>query len=155
MRTFELNVDFSHAELTGTETLFGGIWVSLDGETFPQHGWPDFMTQLAGGLSDDISNIISDGEGVINFYFMDGPFEFRVQVNQLNWILEPTEDLNEEGCPIDPIIFIGSVLASVEAIQSYCIENNIAERDMNRLGSTIERLRESFSSYRSQFSQVS
>lgn len=60
-------------------SLYGELFIEVDGYRFPDNGWEDIISSVLDMWIDNVQSLLQFNiSGSKDFYFMDGPYYFRV-----------------------------------------------------------------------------
>lgn len=60
-------------------SLYGELFIEIDGYSFPNSGWDDIISSVLDMWIDNVQSLIQSNFNITkDFYFMDGPYYFRV-----------------------------------------------------------------------------
>lgn len=60
-------------------SLYGGLFIEIDGYSFPDSGWDDIISSVLDMWIDNVQSLIQSNFNITkDFYFMDGPYYFKV-----------------------------------------------------------------------------
>ena len=147
MTIAKLLVDADLLILTGSSrSPFGPIWLSVDGEAFPEAHWTDFVIAVAQAFVVAATDLIEERTQDSRVYFMDGPFEIGIRAQTARrWILtlrgggSPNEVT--KGTPVDGHYLARSIDVAARSLLHQCRINDWRSSDIDELATTTMRLR--------------
>jgi hypothetical protein len=71
---FRLRCDHESLDLGRSGTIWGGVWIELRGEAFPEPGWNDMAVAFTSDLVDALASYVRGRESSFRIRFYDGPF---------------------------------------------------------------------------------
>ncbi|MEU9974090.1 hypothetical protein [Streptomyces sp. NPDC051014] len=71
---FQLCCDHESLDLARAGAIWGGAWIELRGEAFPEPGWNDMAVAFTGDLVDALASFMQGRKRSCRIRFYDGPF---------------------------------------------------------------------------------
>lgn len=76
---FALCCDAESLDISGSGTIWGGVWIEAGAEAFPQSGWNDMAVAFAAELGTALIGVRESGPSSKSVRFYDGPFRVTVE----------------------------------------------------------------------------
>lgn len=123
MGSVELHVDPSTMEPTGSGSIVGELWLTLNGVAFPHERWTDFVVPILTWFTNGLSKL-RDGADSVTVGFMEGPYAVEISVaseGRLRLRALVGANGNEElSTVVGAQDFAESILCSADAVLTEC-----------------------------------
>jgi hypothetical protein len=77
----KLITEIQSIQQSNNGAITGVIYVSVDGKMFPEKGWNDLIIVILNFWIDELNNMTEKHSGG-EFFFMDGPFRFKLSTTK-------------------------------------------------------------------------
>lgn len=130
----------------------GPIWLEMAGESFPSKGWIDFPVAILGFWLSNLNPVILAQSRTCECPFMDGPYEFDIEVRGDRLWTVSLLDRDKPGndpflsAHVDSRSLITNVLSSAEIVAQVCRAEGWIDRDLFDLEAKVIDIRKLFSS---------
>lgn len=143
MSTVQVIVDLSNFRLE-KGVVTGQIWLTVDGQAFPEPGWNDFAVVVLGWWTEAIADLL-DGAPYRELLFMDGPYLAAISGSRLGEGRIRLLGDEDPKPPATHIIDLSQLAeqanrAGQEVLQ-FCLAQGHDDPDVGTLSATLERLR--------------
>ncbi len=137
-----LNLD----QLAKDRLIFGPIWLEVDSTNFPGLGWTDFPVAILGFWLVNIQPMLLGRVESCECPFMDGPYEFRLEViSHSKWKLSMFDrSASEEDLGIrvlDSRAVLDQLITTAESLVQKCEEKNWLDRDLIALTDSLAQVK--------------
>lgn len=143
--TFSIKVLPDTLTKSAAGLITGKIHAEADSIMFPEYEWDDFVVIVLCWWLESISGLIAGREKRCTCEFMDGPFQFNIEVKDLDiWMIQFVERrLASDECLLQSVFspqeIIGSVLSAAKLVINLCLEKGWTSTDITTL---VERYEE-------------
>jgi hypothetical protein len=127
MRQLKAMVDLGDSHVGLHDSLTAKIWLSFDGQHFPEERWSDLVVPVAGDWCHSLLKLYRGTNGEAKLKFMDGPFIAIVTVKDSCWRItfqNSYSGMTKHGGEFDPRSFFQSLIEVSAAIIEHCSFHN-------------------------------
>ncbi|MGV3502784.1 MAG: hypothetical protein ACO1O1_03705 [Adhaeribacter sp.] len=132
-----------HKATSGLVT--GRIHIHINGRSFPEKDWNDFVVIILNWWIEEIILSISQSKDAFKCRFMDGPFSFNVKKDHFLWEIFFDESADSQGDfagELPSSVIINDILTAAKTIINSCAERNWKDKDLEKLVSNYNTLRQ-------------
>ncbi len=123
MKQLKVMIDLGGASVSAHNSLTGKVWLTFDGQSFPEEKWSDLILPVVGDWCHSLSELCHMVEGEAKLSFVDGPFAAIVTVKESLWriVFKNTyTGVAKHGGQFEPRIFFRSLIAACNTILKHC-----------------------------------
>ena len=114
----------------------GVLYFSITAESFPNEKWDDFVTILLWWWQDALLRLLTGVQRSADLLFMDGPYRLhvsRLRGNELSVVRFARDRQFGDAILGDIRVLKSDLVAAAKVVLAYCLENGLANRDVDEL----------------------
>jgi hypothetical protein len=135
----EIIIDSATLELSASGAVVGKVWLSVDGDEFPEAQWYDLPAAVLQAWLHGFDQLVSSGEGTVKLQFLDGPFHFTLMAAGGETSISLFERDVALSLPVafDGVSFRGSLLDACREVLRGARERGWVGPEMTGLGQVV------------------